>query len=289
MDDFTGHAERFLTAYPNHYEYRRILKHWAHWCAGRGLDPLAVSTLDIEAWSAEERARGCAPSTVGRALGCLRSFYAWAYRSRVTADDPGAHVRVHRRLPVTGRDWLSAGELTAWLDTARDADSMVYAAGCMFALNGLRRGDALQSQLEDVTVTAGVPVIVLPGRKASRADRLALAPRTVAAIRLHAQGRDEGPILMGLRGPVTVDELYSRMDVVTRAAGTGRTVRPHMLRHTFVTLSQEAGISARDTAASAGWVSTAPLSTYDRGWRSVKNGAAPRLDAWLETLVDHPA
>lgn len=54
-----------------------------------------------------------------------------------------------------------------------------------------------------------------------------------------------------------------------------------MLRATFVTLSLDAGLPARDIIASAGWVSPEMLGYYDRAHASIRRNASHGLADYL--------
>jgi integrase/recombinase XerD len=52
---------------------------------------------------------------------------------------------------------------------------------------------------------------------------------------------------------------------VARAAGVTKRITPHSLRHTFVTMTLDAGQAERDIAISRGHSDTRMVAYYDRG------------------------
>jgi integrase/recombinase XerD len=56
---------------------------------------------------------------------------------------------------------------------------------------------------------------------------------------------------------------------LARAAGVRKTVSPHSLRHSFVTLALDAGVPLRDVQDSAGHADPKTARRYDRGRHSL--------------------
>lgn len=82
-----GHQHSTRTA------YNRDLTRWFTWCDTAGVDPLAATGPQVEAWIAEYREtplRGRNPveSTVARAASAVRQFYAYAVALGVLEVNP---------------------------------------------------------------------------------------------------------------------------------------------------------------------------------------------------------
>jgi site-specific recombinase XerD len=60
-------------------------------------------------------------------------------------------------------------------------------------------------------------------------------------------------------------------------------VGPHLLRHAFVTLALDAGVSLRDVQDAAGHADPRTTRRYDRGRYALDRAATYRLASYLAT------
>ena len=77
--------------------------------------------------------------------------------------------------------------------------------------------------------------------------------------------------------------MYGYLDALSDVIGLDFALRPHMMRATFVTLSLDARVPARDIIASAGWVSAQMLHYYDRAHASIRRNASHQLADYLRS------
>lgn len=79
--------------------------------------------------------------------------------------------------------------------------------------------------------------------------------------------------------------IYGHFRVVQRVvkkAGIQKHITPHSLRHTFVTLALDSGVSVRDAANGMGYSDTRMVSYYDHGKDNLPRNATHFVAAYVE-------
>ncbi|GGM22938.1 tyrosine-type recombinase/integrase [Dactylosporangium sucinum] len=273
--------------------YRRDLRAWLGWCAGRGVDPLRARPADVDAWIVEQRligARGGRPaaeSTIARRTAAIASWYAYLLLN--TADDPTPIARN----PVQGAGrprldpdssptvGLGRNEAARLLEQAALDGPGTYALILLLLLTGARVGAAIAAQVDNLGHDRGHRVLDLAG-KGSKRIRIPLPPVLGAAIdtMLTARGNPvDGPLFVTARAGGLLYELYV-LRLIRRLARRAELpaadqLSPHSLRHTAITeVLDSTGGDLRRAQDFAGHADPRTTRRYDR--------ARGRLD-------DHPA
>jgi integrase/recombinase XerD len=247
--------------------YRRDL---ADLAAHLGGPPTTASAEQVEAWLADLRARGQAPSSVARRAAAARSFYRHLVALGQRADNPAAEVdlpRRRRRLPRS----LSLGEVERLIDAAngttprslrdRALVELLYGAGLRVSeAVGLERGGV---DLEARTVRCvgkGDKERVVPlGTQAVEALRRYLARgrpyldrRHLPELFLNAQG-----------GPLTRGGAFLILRRLAAEAGLDPArIHPHLLRHSFATHLLEGGADLRSVQEMLGHADLGTTELY---------------------------
>ena len=247
--------------------YRRDL---ADLAAHLDCSPATASAEQIEAWLAELRARGQAPSSVARRAAAARSFYRHLVALGQRADNPAAEIdlpRRRRRLPRS----LSLGEVERLIDAAngttprsfrdRALVELLYGAGLRVSeAVGLERGGV---DLEGRTVRCvgkGDKERVVPlGSQAVEALRRYLARgrpyldrRLRPELFLNAQG-----------GPLTRGGAFLILRRLAAKAGLDpERIHPHLLRHSFATHLLEGGADLRSVQEMLGHADLGTTELY---------------------------
>jgi integrase/recombinase XerD len=247
--------------------YRRDL---ADLAAHLGSPPTTASAEQVEAWLADLRARGQAPSSVARRAAAARSFYRHLVALGQRADNPAAEVdlpRRRRRLPRS----LSLGEVERLIDAAngttprslrdRALVELLYGAGLRVSeAVGLERGGV---DLEARTVRCvgkGDKERVVPlGTQAVEALRRYLARgrpyldrRHLPELFLNAQG-----------GPLTRGGAFLILRRLAAEAGLDPArIHPHLLRHSFATHLLEGGADLRSVQEMLGHADLGTTELY---------------------------
>ncbi len=125
--------------------------------------------------------------------------------------------------------------------------------------------------------------IVLPRRKGGVMSTISLSPPTALAVGRARGARTSGPLLLAPSGSGRIGRHRLRILwwEAVRSAGIDRVITPHSLRHSFVTLSLDAGVSVRDLMASTGHTDPSMIGYYDRPRASIERNATHRLTTWL--------
>jgi integrase/recombinase XerD len=228
--------------------YRSDLQQLGEFLERGGVDPLAVTGVDLAAFVSElatgaHGRRPAAPATLQRKVACLRSFYRHLRREQIIDFDPTAELRPPRpgaRLPkVLSRDEVNRllAQPTGTSPAAlRDRALLETMYAC-----GLRASEAIGLGLAELDIDAGVLVargkgskerIVPIGRKALETLRAYLErgrPRLVGI-------GEESKVFVNLRGvALSRQGLYKIVQRHARSAGLDARMSPHTLRHTFAT------------------------------------------------------
>jgi integrase/recombinase XerD len=280
----------FLASYRNENtrtNYDLGLRAWFDWCLTRGLDPLEdVSRPHIETWLRfmEER-QGLAARTIAGRCNALSGYYRIAVCDGYRADTPMAFVKRPRIERLSSTDAPSRTELHAMLKLAEAHSMRDLAILCLLGLNGLRCSEVVGIDIEDIEVERGYKLITIR-RKFDRVQRIPLAYRAAWAVEETIGGRTNGPLFVSMRNP---DARIGRGDVQRMVKGYARkagivkkSISPHSLRHAFVTLSLNAGVSPRDVQHSAGHTDPRSTSYYDRKRTDHTTNATHTLTAFVE-------
>jgi site-specific recombinase XerD len=268
--------------------YRRDIAGWLTWCAGRDLDPLHASFLDVNEYgrtletSMDSRSgRPLTPATVARKLSALSSWYDFLAKLRAVASNPVAGAD----RPKVSRDHsatvgLTPEEVDALLATAEaEAGSTAArnrAALALLADLGLRVGELVSLDLADLGHERGHRSVRFVG-KGGRARRRALTPGTAHAVDAYLAGRAaaEGVPVDQLTGPLLVTASGGRLDRhavfrlvrrLAQAAGIPAWAKlsPHSLRHAFATTARAEGVPLEDVQDAMGHADPRTTRRYDR-------------------------
>ena len=267
------------------------------------LDQTGASTITTEA------ALAWATKPVGvqlhrhRARLCVvRGFARYLHTLDLQVDIPAADLLAHRHQRPTPY-LFSPEDIAALLVAASRLRSPLRAATYqnlfgLLAVSGLRVGEAIRLDDDDIDVTAAM--LTVRDTKFSKSRQLPLHPTTVAALRRYNEKRDlwcPRPKVPSFFVSTTGTRLtYSNLRLVFRGlvqdAGIGANSltppRIHDLRHSFAVASllgwyRDGGdVAARIPLLSAYLGHTSPLSTY---WYL---HAAPELLALAAARLTHP-
>jgi integrase/recombinase XerD len=264
-------AGAWLLGYSGHTRaaYRRDLAAWAAWLGARGLHPWQAQRVHVEAYARELEDGGLARSTVARRLSALAGFYRYALDEDLIERSPLAHIRrprVDDESPTLG---LDRDELASLLEHAEGTDDRGFALCCLLGLNGLRVSEALRIDVDHIGTSRGHHTVTVT-RKGGKLATVPLAPRTAAAVAGYLGERDSGPLFLTSTGQRLDRRGAARLVArLARDAGIAKTISPHSLRHSFVTLALDAGAALRDVQDAAGHADPRTTRRYDRARQSL--------------------
>jgi integrase/recombinase XerD len=239
-----GLSEKTVEAYA--HDVGRMAEFAA--AAGRAA-PADVTTADLRRLLLTLKDLGLAPTSLGRNLSALRTYFRFLQAENMVVADPTERIdapKGWRRLPeVLSVDEISrlleAPDLAhplAWRDRA--LLEFAYASGVRVSeLTGLRvRGLHLDEEFASVTGKGSRERLVPIGRRAIGTLSLYLRE---ARPRLD-RGSSDGRVFLNARGgPLTRMGVWKILRSHVEAAGIEKRVTPHTLRHSFATHLLEGG------------------------------------------------
>jgi integrase/recombinase XerD len=288
----------FLVGYEGHTRnaYARDLSGWLSFCSRYGIEPLSARRAHVDAYARElAEVQGRARSTVARRLSALTGFYGYALDEGLIERSPLAGVRRPKVAEDSQTTGLDRDQLRAVLAAARER--AVTGAGqsrrdqalvTLLAHNGLRIGEALAADVSDLGTERGHRTLRIT-RKGSRRATVVLAPVTARALDDYLGGRDDGPLFVTVGGRRLDEPAAFRMvRRLARAAGLdcADQLSPHSLRHAFVTLALDAGVSLRDVQDAAGHADPRTTRRYDRARHNLDRAATYAVAAYLADSVE---
>ncbi|GID28066.1 tyrosine-type recombinase/integrase [Paractinoplanes brasiliensis] len=264
--------------------YRRDVQGWLRWCADFGRDPLRVSFLDVNAYARGLEDQKLAASTVARKLSGLSSWYDFLVKIQARETNPVAGAD----RPNVSRDHsatvgLTPEEVDALLDRAAEAGTRHHAVMTVLADLGLRVGELVSLNLDDVGWERGHRTVRFVG-KGNKARRRALTPAAADALDayLAVRGGDEGPLFRTSTGARldrhAIFRLIRRLAGEAGIAGADR-LSPHSLRHAFATAARAEGVPLEDVQDAMGHADPRTTRRYDRDRHNLDRDPAYTLAA----------
>ena len=247
--------------------YRRDLRALEAWL---GRAAASATTAELEAYVAQLRADGLAPSTIARRLAAIRSLFRHLVLVGAREDNPAAEIdspkRV-RRLPRT----LSAAEAERLIDAAAGTAPRALRDSAIVELlygAGLRVGELVSLDRTSVDLDGrfvrcigkgGKERVVPMGRRAVEALR-----RYVSRGRPHLDRRRRPELFLNARGgPLTRAGVFLILrGLATKAGLDPQRVHPHLLRHSFATHLLEGGADLRSVQEMLGHADLATTELY---------------------------
>jgi len=247
--------------------YRRDLADLAAHLDG---SPAIASAEQIEAWLADLRGRGQAPSSVARRAAAARSFYRHLVALGQRADNPAADIdlpRRRRRLPRS----LSLGEVERLIDAANGTTPRSFRDRALVELlygAGLRVSEAVGLE------RAGIDLEERTVRCVGKGDKERVVPlgsqavetlrRYLARGRPYLDRRHRPELFLNAQGgPLTRGGAFLILRRLAAKAGLDpERIHPHLLRHSFATHLLEGGADLRSVQEMLGHADLGTTELY---------------------------
>jgi integrase/recombinase XerD len=251
--------------------YRRDLEALLAWCDGRGVDPMALSTDDLEAYLDSMRPAS-KTSTLARRLAAVRGWLGWLVDEGLIGTDPSSRLRPGRRARSLPKP-LAENLVMRLIDSVAGDDPLDLRDRALLELlygTGTRVSEAVGVRLEDldfdeelilVTGKGDKQRLVPMGRELRRALTRYLAPGGRAE--LAGASRDSRLFLNARGGALS----RQGVDLVVRrralAAGLASAhLSAHVLRHSCATHLLAHGADIRVVQELLGHASIATTQVY---------------------------
>ena len=242
------------------------------WCQERQLAPLLARRHDLELYLRWlQDVRRFKPSTVSRRLSVVAGFYRTCVIDGVLEHPPAEYVRRPTVPPESQTLGLTHLQFEAMLTAARESGNPFdFALVCLLGLLGLRIFETVGADIEDLGEEHGHRVLRVRG-KGGKVVLVPLPPAVSRAVDRAAAERLVGPLLLNRRG-TRMDRHAATRRLRSLAAVAGvrlPRMHPHMLRHTFVTTSIDAGVDLRDVQIAARHADPRTTMRYDRARKNL--------------------
>ena len=234
--------------------YRRDLQACEKWLANRAGKPLVEATPeDLFGYLAHRHEKGFKARSTARLLSCLRGFFRHLVEHGQRQRDPTAnlaHPKLGRRLPGV----LSAGEVESLLAAPKLDQPTGLRDRAMLELlyaTGLRVSELTGLNLAAVNLRQGAVRVVGKGGRERLVpmgeEALSWVSRYLAEARpALVQGRHSDVMFPSRRGgEMTRQTFWHAIKRYAVAAGIGRHISPHTLRHAFATHLVDNGADLR--------------------------------------------
>jgi integrase/recombinase XerD len=247
------------------------LEHLTSWLYERDITSSQQLTRQhVRSWIAWMHAQGYAPSSIGRKLSALRSFYRFLMREGYVPESPLQLVpgpKRNKTLPGV----LSVDEMERLLAAPDTQTTLGLRDRCLLEVmyaTGLRVSELLGLALRQVDWTERTIRVVGKGSK----ERIVLVgDLAMDALenyvhngrpRLLRDQVSEGLFLSHLGRPLSVRGFHEVLRGYVRAAGLERRVTPHTLRHSFATHLLEGGADLRSVQELLGHANLSTTQLY---------------------------
>jgi len=275
----TANSQELLEAYLQHLRvdrgvavrtlinYRIDLRHYLDYLSKAPQDPLTVKREDVTAYLWHRKSLGMQPSSIGRAMAAIRSFYRFLLAEERIPADPSGLMRSPRKAERLPR-YLTVDEVSRLMTASggpaqrqlrlRAMLELMYAAGLRVSeLTGVRL-DSVDLKVGYVRVfgKGGKERVVPIGERARLAvqgylDQRPVTPASVKAL-----------FVSDRKKPMSNVHFWRLIGAAARKAGIRKTVSPHILRHSFASHLVQNGADLRAVQEMLGHSSIATTQIY---------------------------
>jgi integrase/recombinase XerD len=258
--------------------YRRDLRAYETWLAGRRLSPPEVTEADVQDYLGHLRAGGRAPASVARALVAVKSLHRFLLDEGHAAADPTGDVggpRVPQGLPKA----LTEDEVERLLGAVAGDHPTARRDRAILELlygTGMRISELVGLSLGDLALDEGVARVFGKGSKerlvpVGRFARVAMAEWLqpagrggLAPERWARRGDSEAVFLNARGGRLSRQGAWGIIRRYGDRVGLGDRLTPHVLRHSCATHMLDHGADIRVVQELLGHASIATTQVYTR-------------------------
>jgi site-specific recombinase XerD len=264
--------------------YERDMRQWLAFCDEANVDPLAALRAHADVW--KNRGAGYsnpAPASLARRLSAVASWYNYLVQEDVVDRSPLAHVS---RPPVSDESTtrcLTREQAKSMTDCATDLGPRDEAVIKLLLFSGVRESEAILSDIDDLGWEDGHRTLDVI-RKGGKIQRIALSLVAADALERYIGDRTKGPIFVTSTGArMSASQVFRTVRRVARVADVPDPdeISPHSLRHTFATLSLDAGADIRQVQVDMGHADPKTTIRYDRARLRLRNAATYKLTEWI--------
>lgn len=264
--------------------YARDMKMWLTFCDEADIDPLAAIRAHADIW--KNRGAGYdqpANSSLARRLSAIASWYTYLVQEDVVDRSPFAHVvrpEVSNESTTRGLTRAQARSMTECaVESGRRDEALIK----LLLFSGVRESEAILADVDDLGWEDDHRTLDVV-RKGGKTQRIALSLVAADAIEQMLADRTEGPLFVtDTGGRMSASQVFRSVRRIARIADVpdSAEVTPHSLRHTFATLSLDAGVPLRQVQVDMGHADPKTTIRYDRARKRLRDAATYKVTEWI--------
>ncbi len=253
--------------------YRRDLKKYTGFLKGLKIEDINQGRREhITMFMQKEKANGLAANSVSRSLAAIKMFHRFLVRERLCSEDPTHLVetpKLWKKIPEV----LSLLEIEALIKAAQGRKPQAIRDQAILELlyaSGMRVSEITEIKLENINTDLGYIRCIGKGNK----ERIVpIGKRAQAAVKRYykeARGKllksnfSQVIFLSRLGKKMTRQNLWKIIKYYAKKAGIKKSIRPHIIRHSFATHLLERGADLRSVQEMLGHsdISTTQIYTH---------------------------
>jgi site-specific recombinase XerD len=202
-----------------------------------------ISTADVRAYLASfDKAK---ISTIGQKLSVLKSFFGWLVKEEILLRNPTSKIK----LPKTPKR-LPKGLSIEELETVRESCETLRERALIevFYSTGCRLSEIANMSKSDINLQSMSAKVIGKGNK-ERVVYLSIKALHHLKKYLKSRTDDCEAVFVTERKPykrMGIRAIQREIDAIEKNSNINKKLHPHVMRHTFATLSMDAGIELAD-------------------------------------------
>jgi integrase/recombinase XerD len=227
--------------------YGSIIRSFFAWCPKDFREITVFDALDYH----QSLKANCSEATIQVKISALKKFYQFAQVAGQLQNNPFAIVKIKGAPNRAAEKFLTPSELKRLLQTLHKTGPREYALGMLLAGTGARISEIKNLNWCDFLEAPDGSILINLLRKGNERQLLPLREDVWKAVKAF-MGRDVDPsnltpLFRNSSGKRLSDVTLRRwIEEAARKAELKKPVTPHFLRHTFATISLDAGADLRD-------------------------------------------
>ncbi len=257
--------------------YQRDLNQYLAYLQKNGIISLEETSRDhITAYLAKQQEAGKAPSTIGRSLASLRSFYRFLIKEQVVQENPAMELdapRTQKKLPHV----LSLSDIELLLEQPRTDSPLGIRDKAMLELlyaTGIRVSELVSLNLNNANMKMG---FLRCDGKGGKERMIPLGSVAIYYLQIYLQNgrtkyhknRAEKALFLNQQGKrLTRQGFWKILKKHVCSAGINAEITPHTLRHSFATHLLENGADLRSVQEMLGHADISTTQIYTQVTRN---------------------